>query len=81
MKSVCVCRSCGKTIDSEYIYCPWCGCSRLAQGARGALDTVFLRLEEKQAIDRESRVRRLEQELSVLEKDLDMFVLGAEMRA
>ena len=79
MKSVSVCRGCGRTIESEFIYCPWCGLERVPQEERGTLDAVFRQLEEKQRTDRESRVRRLEQELFQLEKDLDVLVLSAEM--
>jgi hypothetical protein len=43
------------------------------------LDSVFSRLEEKQADDREKRLRRLESQLDELEKDLNVLVLSAEM--
>lgn len=79
MKSVCVCRSCGRTIESEFIYCPWCGQSRLQEDDKNVLENVFQQLEAKQADDRERRLRRLESELETLEKDLNVLVLSAEM--
>ena len=79
MKSVSVCRSCGRTIDSEYLYCPWCGLERVPVEERVPLDGVFEQLEEKQGTDRSSRLRRLEQELALLEKDLDVLVMSAEL--
>lgn len=79
MKSVCVCRSCGRTIENEFIYCPWCGQSRLAEDEKSVLDSVFRQLEEKQSDDRQRRLRRMEDQLMELEKDLDMLVLSAEM--
>ncbi len=79
MKSVCVCRSCGRTIEKEFIYCPWCGLSRINHDDKESLDHVFAQLEEKQAIDREKRVMALEKTLNELEKDLDILVLSVEM--
>ncbi|MCR5725804.1 MAG: zinc ribbon domain-containing protein [Treponema sp.] len=79
MKSVCVCRSCGRTIESEFIYCPWCGLSRLQEDDKHVLDNVFRQMEEKQAEDRDRRLHRLEEELEILEKDLNVLVLSSEM--
>lgn len=79
MKSVCVCRSCGRTIEKEFIYCPWCGLSRINNDDKESLDHVFAQLEEKQTIDREKRVMALEKTLDELEKDLDILVLSVEM--
>ncbi len=80
MKSVCVCKECGRTIEREFIYCPWCGMSRIgATDNQEVLDSVFSRLEEKQADDREKRLRKLESQLNELEKDLSVLVLSAEM--
>lgn len=80
MKSVCVCRSCGRTIFSEYLYCPWCGLSRLPADDTAALEGMFEQLAEKQAEDRDRRLRKMEQELAAIEKDLSVLVPGAEMR-
>ncbi len=79
MKSVCVCNSCGRTIDKEFIYCPWCGVSKLKADDKESLDLVFAQLEEKQAMDREKRVHALEKTLDDLERDLDILVLSVEM--
>lgn len=80
MKSVCVCKECGRTIEKEFIYCPWCGMSRIGVADnQEVLDSVFLKLEEKQADDREKRLRKLETQLDELERDLDVLVLSAEM--
>ena len=80
MKSVCVCKECGRTIEKEFIYCPWCGMSRIGVADnQEVLDSVFLKLEEKQADDRQKRLRKLEIQLDELERDLDVLVLSAEM--
>lgn len=80
MKAVCVCKECGRTIEKEFIYCPWCGTSRIGvTDNQEVLDSVFTQLEEKQADDRNRRLRKLETQLEELEKDLDVLVLSAEM--
>ena len=78
MKSVCVCGGCGRTIDNEFLYCPWCGQEKM-HNKQDALDAVFKQLEEKQAEDRARRLRKLEKELDELEQDLSILALSAEM--
>ena len=79
MKTVCGCKECGRTIEEQFIYCPWCGVSRIGMNSEAVLDSVFQQLEEKQSDDRSRRLRRLESRLEGLEKDLDILVLSAEM--
>ena len=79
MKPVCVCSSCGRTIDSDFIYCPWCGQSRLEDDDKASLDAVFRQLEEQQQDDRQKRLLRMENRLDELEKDLNVLALSAEM--
>lgn len=78
MKTVCVCGGCGRTIESEFIYCPWCGQTKV-HNEKESLDAVFRNLELKQAEDRERRLAKLEQELDALEQDLSILALSAEM--
>jgi hypothetical protein len=79
MKPVFVCSSCGRTIDSDFIYCPWCGQSRLEDDDKASLDAVFRQLEEQQQDDRQKRLLRMENRLDELEKDLSVLALSAEM--
>ncbi len=78
MKAVCVCGGCGRTIDKEFLYCPWCGQEKNYNN-QDALDAVFKRLEEKQAEDRARRLAVLEKQLDDLEQDLSVLALSAEM--
>jgi hypothetical protein len=79
MKSVCVCRGCGRTIENDFIYCPWCGLSRVTEDDRQSLDAVFTQLERMQSDNREKRVSNMESRLSRLEKELSALALSAEM--
>ncbi len=79
MKAVCVCNGCGRTIEKEFVYCPWCGQSRLASGSQEVLDSVFDRIEEMQLSRRNERIEKIGQKLDALEKELDCLVLSAEM--
>ncbi len=78
MTKVCVCGGCGRTIDNEYLYCPWCGQEKM-HDRKDALEAVFRNLEQKQAEGRARQIERLEQELDALEQDLSILVLSAEM--
>lgn len=79
MQSVQVCPGCGRTVNREYLYCPWCGVER--SGGRGleSLDRVFRKLEALQCRDRLKYIDRLEAELADLERELDRLALGAEL--
>lgn len=79
MKNICVCGGCGRTIETEFIYCPWCGQSKMQNNDKTALESVFKSLELKQAEERARRLAELEKELDELEQDLSILALSAEM--
>lgn len=79
MKNICVCGGCGRTIETEFIYCPWCGQSKMQNNDKAALESVFKSLELKQAEERTRRLAELEKELDELEQDLSILALSAEM--
>jgi hypothetical protein len=79
MTSVHVCRGCGRTINSEFLYCPWCGQSCIPDAGNRSLDAVFEQLENMQAHDREVRLSHMHMQLDELEKELDTIVLSTEM--
>ena len=79
MKNICVCGGCGRTIETEFIYCPWCGQSKMQNNDKAALESVFKSLELKQAEERTRRLAELEKELDALEQDLSILALSAEM--
>ncbi|MBQ9631204.1 MAG: hypothetical protein IJR49_06430 [Treponema sp.] len=79
MKSVTVCRGCGRTIENEFIYCPWCGYSRLASDDEASIEAVFNQLEQIQYDSRNRHLDEMERQLVELENELDTLVLCAEM--
>ncbi len=78
MTRVCVCGGCGRTIDNEFLYCPWCGQEKMYD-KKDALQAVFKELEEKQAAQKARQVAKLEQELDSLEHELSILALSVEM--
>ncbi|MCK9169438.1 MAG: zinc ribbon domain-containing protein [Treponema sp.] len=79
MKSVTVCRGCGRTIDNDFIYCPWCGYSRVACDDNASLNAVFNQLEQLQSDSCSHQISKMEKQLDELEHELDTLVLSAEM--
>lgn len=71
MDFVCVCKQCGKTIERDFIYCPWCGKENAEPSDRAVFENVFSQLEVKQANDRNLRVKRLENKIAEIEKSLN----------
>ncbi|MBR7064630.1 MAG: hypothetical protein IKI31_05760 [Treponema sp.] len=79
MKLVTVCRGCGRTIDNEFVYCPWCGYSRLASDDESSLEAVFNQLETIQIDSRNKKIDNMERQLIELETELNTLVLSMEM--
>lgn len=75
-----ICKECGRTIDSKFFYCPWCGHSRVERVEED--DTFDLLFEKFERVQMESQTRKLMEmgdRLDDLEKELSTLVLSAEM--
>ena len=79
MKPVTVCRGCGRTIDNDFIYCPWCGYSRVASDDSASLEAVFNQLEQLQNDSRNRQISEMEKQLDDLVHELDTIVLSTEL--
>lgn len=80
MEAVTVCLGCGRTINKDYLYCPWCGLEKEDHEEK-SLDSVFEKLEELQYQDRIKYIDKLEAELANLERELDNFTLSMELHS
>ena len=81
MQSVAVCLGCRRTINKEYLYCPWCGLSKTEDHGLDTLDSVFDKLEALQFQDRMKYIEKLEAKLANLEKELDNLTLSTELHS
>ncbi len=81
MQSVAVCLGCRRTINKEYLYCPWCGLKKMEDHGLDTLDSVFDRLEALQYQERMKYIEKLEAELADLEKELDNLTLSTELHS
>lgn len=79
MQAVSVCAGCGRTINKEYLYCPWCGLEKEDGHVPKSLDPVFEKLEALQYRDRIKYIDKLEAELAELERELDNLTLSTEL--
>ena len=78
MNTKSVCKGCGRTIQSEFLYCPWCGYSRVSE-PEDSLDVLFNRFRENRKDERRKQLHALERQLDDLKQELDVRVLSAEM--
>ena len=46
MFPVSVCKGCGRTIESKFVYCPWCGQSKVSYENQDSMEILFDKLEE-----------------------------------
>ena len=79
MEMLCVCKECGRIIDREFIYCPWCGEARLNIRERNSMEAVFDRLIESQNQCRDKQVETLKDRLDELDRELSTLALSVEM--
>lgn len=79
MNVVCICGGCGRTIDKDFIYCPWCGRERIKLNGKENFDSVFDRLEEMQEANRNLQIERAQKKLCDLEKELNCLVTNTEL--
>lgn len=79
MKNDSICGNCGRAIQKDFVYCPWCGENQLSQRAR-----ENTKISEEQAVERRREIREqqfqaIEKKLEMLEQELNVLVLCAEM--
>ena len=78
MDFVTVCNHCSKTIQKDFIYCPWCGKENSEPSDKAVLDNVFNQLEVKQANDRNTRVKKIETKIAEIERGLNELGIRCE---
>ena len=79
MESMIICYDCGRTVNSQFVYCPWCG--SMMKSHETVLDN-----EDEDILYQEAafigenisdiKFCRLEYSLDKLEKDLSRFISG-----
>lgn len=74
-----ICGGCGRSIQSEYIFCPWCGKNQKAAAGKDYLEAAVTEGEIRRNDMKEQKLQQLEQQLAKLEKELNVLVLCAEM--
>lgn len=82
MDKVVICHACGRTMESAFNFCPWCGGPQ-DRGDRTEfsaltelVESVFSQVESMQTTHACSRISRMENELGELEKELSLLIAG-----
>ena len=78
MKSA-VCCGCGRTIEKEFAFCPWCGEEHKEIERNDYMDIIFQRYTNQRNELRRQKITSVSRKINELEKDLDVLVLSAEM--
>jgi len=78
MEKVTICQSCGRTIDSTFNFCPWCGSVAETEVCLPEqIDTILEQVDTMRRRHANSRITRMENELCELEKELSVLLAGA----
>lgn len=76
MKSIC--NGCGRDIEKDFAYCPWCGEKSINQSQK-YFDMISERYSKMHREYRNQQFRAVEKQLNELEQELDVLVLSAEL--
>lgn len=80
MTAICVCGGCGRTVEKNYVFCPWCGHSRVSdEDSKEAADSIQEMNVEEQIEKRVARLDEMEKKLNDLEKELNVLIMSTEM--
>lgn len=80
MTAICVCGGCGRTVEKNYVFCPWCGHSRISdEDNKEASESVQEMNVEEQIEKRVARLDEMEKKLNDLEEELNILILSTEM--
>ena len=74
-----ICNECGRTIESEFVYCPWCGEEQFPTGSREYIQAAREEDNIRRSRMREEQIISVEKRLEKLEKELNVLVLCAEL--
>lgn len=74
-----VCSGCGREIEKNFVYCPWCGIQLIRKESREYQNLFFEQLEQKRRTEQEQKLQSVGKQLDELEKELDVLVLCAEL--
>ena len=79
MKIETICCGCGRTIERDFIYCPWCGHLRVKIESKESVDSMANHFEYVRNDSRNQYIQTIEKKLETLEQELNVLVLSAEM--
>lgn len=74
-----VCSGCGREIEKNFVYCPWCGIQLIKKESREYQNLFFEQVEHKRRTEQEQKLQNVGKQLDELEKELDVLVLCAEL--
>ena len=74
-----VCSGCGREIEKNFVYGPWCGIQLIKKESREYQNLFFEQVEQKRRTEQEQKLQNVGKQLDELEKELDVLVLCAEL--
>lgn len=81
MDKVSICHACGRTVDSAFLYCPWCGtAAESSPSVSDQVNSVFEKIEGMQSNHTCSRIDRMDNELGEIEQALSRLLSGAGIK-
>lgn len=72
-----ICGGCGRMIEKQFIYCPWCGAMQIKKTGSEYQKLRCRQAEEKRRAGQEKQLQTVENQLAALEKELDVLILSA----
>lgn len=74
-----ICSKCGKLLNQQFYYCPWCGISRINSESEESKELKLQQHKEELSDIRQNKLEEMEKQLNLLERELNLMVLSYEM--
>ncbi len=79
MDGTSICHACGRTMESVFSYCPWCGqATEQTLSLEHQFEEVFSRVETVRNGNNTVRMERIETALGNLERELSLMLSGTK---
>ena len=74
MSNMSICRCCGRTMDATFVFCPWCGTSKVTAKDTNSVEAFVESIKDKRYREQEQQIEEIETKLNDLERELSILV-------
>lgn len=74
-----ICSGCGRTIQRNFVYCPWCGNQTARSGSNRSIENSYEVIQDLRYNEQEKKIESVGRQIEELEKELNILVLSTQL--